>query len=66
MSQTDYEAAVAQFLSKKAITRCPTACVVPTQASVAEVDRAALRSYVAAQETAWLEKMWNVRGRLAV
>jgi hypothetical protein len=59
MSQTDYEAAVAQFLAKRAVTRCPTAYAVPTRGSVADADRAALRSYVAAQETARLEKMWN-------
>ena len=52
MSQTEYEAAVARFLSKKPITRCPTACVTPTRGSVAEADRADLRKYSAAQEGA--------------
>ena len=36
MSQTEYEAAIAQFLAKKSITRCPTACVTSTHATVAE------------------------------
>jgi hypothetical protein len=27
------------------VTRCPTACVVPTQASVTEPDRVALEEY---------------------
>jgi stress response protein YsnF len=43
MTQQDYEAAVAAFIRAKGVTRCPTACAVPTQASVAEADRQALR-----------------------
>jgi hypothetical protein len=49
MSEADYEAAVAPFLKKKGVTRCPTVCVVPTQATVAEADRAAYRNRVAAE-----------------
>src|SRR5579863_6342260 len=45
MSETEYASAVAEFLSKKGITRCPTACIVPTHASVPEADRTALRDY---------------------
>ncbi|MBV9199366.1 MAG: hypothetical protein JO096_03485 [Alphaproteobacteria bacterium] len=56
MSDTEYEAAVAAFLSTKGVTRCPTVCAVPTQATVAEADRAAYRDYVTAKETARLEK----------
>ena len=65
MSQIEYEAAVAQFLAKKAVTRCPTACVGPTRVSVAEADRAALRSYSAVRETVRLEKIRNFQERLA-
>ncbi len=43
MSQTEYEAAVAEFIRKKGVTRCPTACLAPTQGSVAAADQAALR-----------------------
>ena len=57
MSQTDYEAAVAAYLSTKRVTRCPTVCAVPTQATVGEADRAAYRDYVAAKEAARLEKL---------
>jgi hypothetical protein len=57
MSEADYEAAVAAFLRTKGVTRCPTVCVVPTQATVAEADRAAYRDYVAAREAARLEKL---------
>jgi hypothetical protein len=57
MSEADYEAAVAAFLSTKGVTRCPTVCAVPTQATVADADRAAYRDYIAAQETARMEKL---------
>ena len=61
MSQTDYDAAVAEFLTKKGVTRCPTAYATPAHGSIAEADRAALRNYFAAQDTARLAKMWGVR-----
>jgi hypothetical protein len=57
MSDADYEAAVAAFLSTKGVTRCPTVCVVPTQATVADADRAAYRDYITAKEAARLEKL---------
>ncbi|HXC90477.1 MAG TPA: hypothetical protein VNV18_09970 [Stellaceae bacterium] len=57
MSPTDYETAVAHFLRTKGVTRCPTVCAVPTQAIVADADRAAYRDYVAAKEAARLEKL---------
>jgi hypothetical protein len=56
MSEADYQAAIAAFLRTKGVTRCPTVCAVPTQATVTEADRAAYRDYVAAQEAARLEK----------
>jgi stress response protein YsnF len=43
MTQQEHETAVAAFIRARGVTRCPTACAVPTQASVAEADRAALR-----------------------
>ena len=64
MSEADYEAAVAAFLRTKGVTRCPTVCVVPTQATVAEADRAAYRDYVAAQEAARAEKMKTLQQML--
>jgi hypothetical protein len=57
MSTSEYDAAVAEFLRKKGVTRCPTACVVPTHASVGEADRAALRSYNALKEAARIAKL---------
>ena len=56
MSQNEYDAAVAEFMRKKGITRCPTACAVPTHAAVSEADRAALQNYNAAKEAARLER----------
>jgi hypothetical protein len=43
MNQQDYDAAVAAFINAKGVTRCPTVCASPTQASIAETDRSALR-----------------------
>jgi hypothetical protein len=57
MSEADYQAAIAAFLSTRGVTRCPTVCAVPTQATVAEADRAAYRDYIAAQEAARVEKL---------
>lgn len=56
MSQAEHESAVAEFLRTNGVTRCPTACAVPTRASVPEPDRLALRHYSAAREAARLEK----------
>jgi hypothetical protein len=65
MSDTEYAKAVAEFLTKRDVTRCPTACVVPTGASVSESDRAALRRYEAAREEARLAKLRNYQQLLA-
>ena len=50
MSPGEYEAAVAAFIQNKGVTRCPTACLVRTQASVSAADRAALERYEAGRE----------------
>ena len=52
MSETEAARAVAEFMSRNGVTRCPTACVVATRASVTEADRAALRTYEARREEA--------------
>jgi len=41
----DPEAAIAEFIRKRGVTRCPTACVLPTQGLVAAADRAALEEH---------------------
>ena len=50
MSSGEYEAAVAAFIRNRGVTRCPTACLVRTQASVSPADRAALEEYEAGRE----------------
>ena len=49
----DHEAAVAAFIRTKGVTRCPTACVVPTQGSPGAADQAALEQYAIAREQSY-------------
>jgi hypothetical protein len=42
--------AVAEFIRSKGITRCPTACVLPTQGLVAAADRIALEEHGIARD----------------
>jgi hypothetical protein len=56
MRQEEYEAAVAAFVRSNGITRCPTACAVPTQGTIAPADRVALKNYVAARSRARRQK----------
>ena len=44
MSDEDCDA-IAEFIRLKGVTRCPTACVLPTQALVGAADRAALEEH---------------------
>ena len=57
MSENEYAVAVAEFLRKKGVTRCPTACAVSTHGNVTETDRAALRDYDAAREAVRQQKL---------
>jgi len=45
MCREEYEAAVAAFIRSNGITRCPTACALPTQAAPAVADQVALQRY---------------------
>lgn len=47
ISEQDFATAVAEFIRTRGVTKCPTACVLPTQASVASADREALGEYAA-------------------
>ena len=49
MGEDEYEAAVAAFIRTKGVTRCPTACALPTQGTIAADDRAALEDYAIAR-----------------
>ena len=44
------DAAIAEFIRDRGITRCPTACVLPTQGEVTASDRAALSAYAMGRE----------------
>ena len=43
--EDDHEAAIADFIRTKGVTKCPTACLLPTQGSVAAADREALKAH---------------------
>jgi hypothetical protein len=49
MADDEYQAAVAAFIRTKGVTRCPTACALPTQGTIAANDRAALEDYAIAR-----------------
>ena len=66
MSPGEYEAAVAAFIRNKGVTRCPTACLVRTQASVPAADRAALERYEAGREQSRRENLAAVARSLGV
>jgi hypothetical protein len=50
MSKDQEQEAVAEFIRRKGVTRCPTACASATQATVAPQDRTRVREYSAAKE----------------
>jgi hypothetical protein len=50
MTPEEYAAQVAAFIRRKGITRCPTACVLPTQGRISAADRALLAKHWLAQE----------------
>ena len=52
MNRDEYEASVSTFIRLKGVTRCPTACALPTQGTIPPADRAALERYA------------EIRGRL--
>ena len=49
MSDEDYDA-IAEFILSKGITRCPTACVLPTQGLITAADRIALEQHATARD----------------
>jgi len=67
MPENDRDA-VAEFIRTKGITRCPTACLVPTQGLVAAADRVALEEHAVARDrkrrahtAARVRPLWNFK-----
>jgi hypothetical protein len=50
MSHYDRDAEIAAFIHTNGVTRCPTACVVPTQGSPDPADQAAIERYEIARD----------------
>jgi hypothetical protein len=59
MSQSEYDAAIAAFIRRKGVTRCPIACAVRTQGTVSKSDQEALQRRAAEVELRRLRR----RGR---
>ena len=57
MGQEDYAALVAAFIRNNGITRCPTACAVPTQGTISPADRVALEHHANARRHALQQKI---------
>jgi hypothetical protein len=57
MTEAEYAAQIEEFMRQRGVTRCPTACAVPTHGAVAESDRAQLRNYNEVRETRRMEKL---------
>jgi hypothetical protein len=51
-SAEERRAAIAAFIAQHGVKRCPTACVVPTQAAIPAADRTALKDYALGREEA--------------
>jgi hypothetical protein len=67
MSHHDRDAEIAAFIRIKGVTRCPTACVVPTQSSPSLPDQAALAEHAVARDQLLRTKTaarWQVFGSL--
>jgi hypothetical protein len=56
ISDYNHEAVIDEYIRTKGVTRCPTACVVRTQASVNKADRAALEEYAVERDRQRREK----------
>ena len=68
MGEVEYQVAIVEFLRAKGVTRCPTACALPTQGIIPASDRAALEDYAIARarsrrqrQTARERSFWAAR-----
>ena len=56
-STRDDTAAIAAYIRTRGVTRCPTACAIPTQATIPVADRAALARHERVRERARQRRM---------
>jgi hypothetical protein len=56
---------IAEFIRRNGITRCPTACVLPTQASILAADRVALEQHAVARDRVHREQAAARWGKFA-
>ena len=61
MTQYDHVAAVAIFNRTEGVTRCPTACVLPTQGLPDAANQATLKQYATARNRSCRMKMARQR-----
>jgi hypothetical protein len=64
MSDEDGDA-IAEFIRSKGITRCPTACVLPTHGLIAAADRIALEQHAIARDRLHRERAAARWGQLS-
>jgi hypothetical protein len=65
MSDEDGDA-IAEFIQSKGITRCPTACVLPTQGLIAAADRIALEQHAVAHDRVHRKRAADRWGQLSL
>jgi hypothetical protein len=64
ISDHNNNAVIDEYIRTKGVTRCPTACAVPTQGSVDKADRAALEEYAVTRARQRRERAAAARARL--
>lgn len=63
LRRNEHQAAVDAYIRDQGVTRCPTACVTHTTASLSAADRAALERHAAWRERLRRERIAAVRLR---
>jgi hypothetical protein len=66
MSDGDERAAIAEFIQRKGATRCPTACLVPTQGFVTASDKLALSRHQQHREELRQDRMKSLEAALSL
>jgi hypothetical protein len=56
-STTGEAVAIAAYIRTRGVTRCPTACAIPTQATIPPADQAALAQHGEVRERARQQRM---------